>query len=109
MSSHPQPSRARPSFWLRFVRWYFPIAVIVGGIVAFLVDPSVTAAEGAAGVIGAGLAWILFGWLYRKGEEGDNERDVEDAARRYFDEHGEWPTDAQYETFERYGRWSATP
>ena len=97
----------RPSFALRFVRWYFPIAVIIGGIVAFIVNPSTLAAEGAAGVVGAGLAWLLFGWLYRKGAEGDHERDVEDAARAFFDEHGRWPSDEQYARYERSGRWSA--
>jgi hypothetical protein len=108
MSAHPPTSSERPSFALRFVRWYFPLAVIAGGIIAFLANPSVLAAEGAAGVIGAGLAWLLFGWLYRQGEQGDHERDVEDAARTYFDEHGEWPSDRQYASYERSGRWSGS-
>ena len=98
----------RPSFALRFVRWYFPLAVIAGGILVFVLDPSVVAAEGAAGIVGAGLAWLLFGWLYRQGAEGDHDRDVEEAARTYFDEHGRWPSDEQYATYERYGRWSRT-
>jgi hypothetical protein len=29
--------------------------------------------------------------LFRIGVEGDKERDREDAARRFFDEHGRWP------------------
>lgn len=106
MSASPPSPAERPSFWLQFVRWYFPVFVIVGGIVWFAIDPSVLAAEGAAGVVGAGLAWMLFNWLYRKGEEGDHDRDVEDAARDFFDEHGEWPSDEQYANYERSGRWS---
>jgi hypothetical protein len=88
-----------------WIRWYVPIAVILGGIVAYVVDPSTLAAEGAAGVIGAGLAWILFGWLFRKGVEGDAERDVEVAARDYLDRHGDWPSDEATDFFARHGRW----
>ena len=91
---------------LRLVRWYIPIAVIIGGILVFALDRSLLAAEGAAGIVGAGLAWLLFGWLYRQGEAGDHERDVEEAARNYLDEHGEWPTDEQYARDERSGRWA---
>jgi hypothetical protein len=82
-----------------------PAAVVLGGLIAFAVDRSVLAAEGAAGVIGAGLAWWLFGWLYRQGEAGDVERDAEAAARDYFDEHGRWPSDEASAHFVRHGRW----
>ena len=88
-------------------RWGIPLAVILGGIIAFLVSPSMLAAEGAAGVVGAGLAWMLFGYLFRQGQQGEAERDVEDAARDYLDEHGRWPTDEEYENFKRRGRWTA--
>jgi hypothetical protein len=88
-----------------FVRWIFPIAVIVGGIVAFLAGPSLVAAEGAAGVIGAGLAWLLFGWLFRKGVEGEHDRDVEEAGRDFMTERGRWPTDREEAYFSRHGRW----
>ena len=90
---------------LIFVRHVVPALVVLTGIVWFLVDPSVLAAEGAAGVIGAGLAWWLFGWLYRKGVEGETERDEEEAAREFLDEHGRWPTDAESAHFARHGRW----
>ncbi len=83
----------RPSTALIVVRYVIPAVVVLGGIIAFLVDPSVLAAEGAAGVIGAGLAWYLFGWLFRQGVAGDRERDAEDAARAYFNRHGRWPDD----------------
>ncbi len=94
---------------LFLVRWGIPGLVILGGLVAFAVNPSMVNAEGAAGVIGAGLAWILFSLLYRQGEQGDHERDVEEAAREYLDEHGRWPTDEQYATFQRHGRWTLPP
>lgn len=95
----------RPPLILLVVRHVIPAAVVLAGIVWFLIDPSVLAAEGAAGVIGAGLAWWLFGWLYRKGVEGEAERDEEEAAREFLDEHGRWPTDAESAHFARHGRW----
>jgi hypothetical protein len=87
------------------VRHVIPAVVVIGGIVWFAIDPSVLAAEGAAGVVGAGLAWWLFGWLYRKGVEGEADRDEEEAAREFLDEHGRWPTDAESAFFARHRRW----
>ena len=34
---------------------------------------------------------LLLNVLFRYGVAGDSERDDEDAARAYFDEHGHWP------------------
>lgn len=92
-------------FPILFVRHIGPAIVVLAGIVLFAVDRSLLAAEGAAGIIGAGLAWWLFGWLFRQGASGDRERDVEAAARDYLDDHGRWPTDAESAHFARHGRW----
>ena len=92
---------------LLFVRHIGPALVVLAGLLVFALDRSIIAAEGAAGIIGAGIAWWLFGWLFRQGASGDRERDVEAAARDYLDEHGDWPTDAQTAYFARHGRWPA--
>jgi predicted AlkP superfamily pyrophosphatase or phosphodiesterase len=97
----------RPSVTLLLVRHVLPALVVLAGIVIFLADRSILAAEGSAGLVGAGLAWWLFGWLFRKGVEGDADRDEEDAARTFLDEHGRWPTDAETGHFRRHGRWPA--
>jgi len=34
---------------------------------------------------------LLLNVLYRIGVEGDKERDREEEAREYFDQHGRWP------------------
>jgi hypothetical protein len=34
---------------------------------------------------------LLLNVLYRIGMQGDRERDREEEARRFFDEHGRWP------------------
>ena len=74
-----------------FFRHIIPAAVVLGGIIVFAVNRDLIAAEGAAGIIGAGLAVLLLNWLHRIGVAGESERDAEDRARAYFDEYGVWP------------------
>ena len=100
----PEPTDRTP-FTLLLVRHVIPAVVVVGGLVWYAIDPSLLAAEGAAGVVGAGLAWWLFGWLYRRGVEGEVERDDEEAARVFLDDRGRWPTDDESAFYARTGRW----
>lgn len=95
MSAQP-PSADRPqrSRLEIFIRYVLPAVVVVGGLIAFIIDPSLTGAEGAAGIIGAGLAIYLFNWLFRIGLAGERDRDDEERAREYFDKHGYWPDEA---------------
>jgi hypothetical protein len=37
---------------------------------------------------------LLFNVLFRMGLADESDRDREKAARRYFDEHGQWPDEA---------------
>ena len=76
---------------LKFVRYWLPGIVIVGGVVSLIVIGTDWALEGAAGVVGAGIAIWMVNILFRIGASGDRERDEEEAAREYFDEHGRWP------------------
>jgi hypothetical protein len=76
---------------MKIVRVWLPVAVVTVGIVLWAVDPSADRAEGAAGIIGAGLAIWLLNLLFRVGVTGERDRDEEDAARDFFDAHGHWP------------------
>ncbi len=76
---------------LHFTRTWLPAIVVVLGVVLWLLDPTADTALGAAGIIGAGLSIWLLNVLFRIGVKGDVERDQEDDARRFFDEHGYWP------------------
>lgn len=76
---------------LRLIRIWLPAVVVVLGIVLFALDPSADTALGAAGIIGAGLSIWLLNVLFRIGVKGDQERDEEAEARRFFDAHGHWP------------------
>jgi hypothetical protein len=55
---------------MKWVRTWLPVGIIVAGFL---------------------LALWLINLLYRIGVKGDRERDEEDRARAYFDEHGRWP------------------
>jgi hypothetical protein len=71
-----------------FVRYGIPLALLIAGVV--VAGTSGSAAAGAL-FISAATAVLLLNVLYRIGVQGDKERDREEAARRYFDEHGRWP------------------
>jgi hypothetical protein len=75
------------------VRYGIAAALIVAGQVVLIADASPRSAgwEGWALFTGAGLAILLLNGLFRMGVQGDRDREREEAARRYFDEHGRWP------------------
>jgi uncharacterized membrane protein YoaK (UPF0700 family) len=73
---------------LNAVRYGIPVALLIAGVVVGGVSGSVAA---AALFISAATAVLLLNVLYRIGVQGDKERDREEEARRYFDEHGRWP------------------
>lgn len=76
---------------LKFVRYWLPGIVVVGGLVVIAVGGDDIALEGGAAIIGAGLSVALLNFLYRIGVKGDRERDAEAQAREFFDRHGHWP------------------
>ena len=72
---------------LNAVRYGIPAALFIAGMVIWGTG---SVAAGAM-FISAATAVLLLNFLFRIGIEGDKERDREDEARRYFDEHGRWP------------------
>ena len=80
------------SYIMATIRFGLPAALVAAGVavVAFGVggDGSL---EGAFLFLAVGLSVLLLNALFRYGVAGDRERDEEDAARAYFDEHGHWP------------------
>jgi hypothetical protein len=84
-----------PSTQLLFaVRYVMPAVVVLGGLIALIVSPTLTTLEGVARIVGAGLGVALLNWLHRLGVDGDSDRDDEHDARVYFDAHGHWPDEA---------------
>jgi hypothetical protein len=76
---------------LVFVRYVLPAVVTVAGLCVMVIGGDSNALEGGAAIVGAGLSIALLNFLHRVGVSGEHERDEEDAARAYFDEHGRWP------------------
>lgn len=89
-----QSDRLPSSPFIRFLRWWLPAIVVLGGLFVIVIRGfDDIGLEGGAGIIGAGLSILLMNWLWRVGISGDEERDVEDAARAHFDATGRWPED----------------
>ena len=77
---------------MRWVRVWLPLAIIVAGLAAIVVSGgSEVGWEGGTLLIAAGLSVWLLNFFFRVGVKGDRDRDTEDRARAFFDEHGHWP------------------
>lgn len=78
--------------FITFLRYGLPaIVCAVGLLLAALRGFDETGLDAMGALFGAGGAIYLMNVLLRIGVVGDRERDREDAARAYFDEHGRWP------------------
>ncbi len=90
--TEPPPSR---SFGLLVLRYGIGGVMVLAGIVMLIVNPSGLGVDGFAMAVGGGLSVLLINFLYRLGVSGDREREQEERARAYFDEHGEWPEEEE--------------
>jgi len=78
--------------FLQFVRYGLPALIFLAGCVVMAVDSdSQRGVEIGSMLIGSAFAVLLLNFFFRIGIEGDRDRDREEAARVYFDEHGHWP------------------
>jgi hypothetical protein len=93
------PSSERPSRGVLAIRYGIPAAFILAGLVILVLTGD---AVSWAGFTGAGLAILLIGLLVQIGNVGDRERDREEAARAYFEEHGRWPDEEPGPTGRRW-------
>jgi hypothetical protein len=75
------------------VRYGIGAVMVTAGLVMLIVSPAGLGVDGIAMAVGGGLSVLMINFLFRLGVSGDQERAREDAARAYFDEHGEWPVD----------------
>ena len=73
------------------VRYVVPGVIVLAGILALILNRSLTGLEGLAMGLGVGGSVLLLNVLYRVGVTGDLERDREAEARDFLDEHGYWP------------------
>jgi hypothetical protein len=90
MNRRPAPA-PRSSGLTLFVRYGIGTIMVVGGLVLLVVNPGGFGVEGFSMAVGGGLAVLMLNWMFRLGVSGDREREQEEAARGYFDQHGHWP------------------
>jgi hypothetical protein len=105
----PTPATSSSITWrsagLFAVRYGIGGVMVLAGIVVLVAVPGDMGAYGFASSIGAGLSVVLINFLYRLSVSGDREREREEEARRYLDEHGVWPDDDDTQTRTRTRRW----
>jgi hypothetical protein len=87
----PPASSKRSDRTMLAVRYVLPGVIALAGVIVLLFNHSINGLEGFAMGIGVAGSILLLNVLYRVGVSGDRERDDEEAARVYFDEHGRWP------------------
>jgi hypothetical protein len=76
------------------IRYVLPGVIALAGVVVVLAaSDHETGIEIGSMFVGAGIAVFLLNFFFRLGVTGDVEREREEAARVYFDEHGRWPDD----------------
>jgi hypothetical protein len=75
----------------RALRFGLPAAFVIGGLVLlFAVDSRGAEAAGYT-LLGSSALLVLSIVIFRAGLASTEDRDREEAARRFFDEHGRWP------------------
>src|SRR5438105_5519788 len=85
---------------LAATRIWLPVAIALAGVVAIVLGRgrvsnsgdtrSVLSAAGVALLLVALIVWMV-NWMFRMSVQSNREREQEEEARRYFDEHGRWP------------------
>ena len=77
---------------LQFVRYGLPGLIFLAGTVVMAIDHDTQrGVEIGSMLMGSAFAVLLLNVFFRIGVEGESDRDREEAARVYFDEHGHWP------------------
>jgi len=76
------------------IRYGIPLVLFIAGTIVTATAGRVGLAAGAL-FFSAASAVLLLNVLYRIGVEGDKERDREESAREFFDEHGRWPDEPE--------------
>ena len=75
----------------RVVRFGAPGALVVAGLVLVLAVDSRGAEAAGYTLLGSAALLVLSIVIFRAGLASNEDRDREEAARLFFDEHGRWP------------------
>ena len=89
MSESPKLPPSSPA--MTAVRYGIGAVMVGAGLFLLILNPGGFGVDGFALAVGGGLSVLMINYLFRLGVSGDLERDEEERARRFFDEHGHWP------------------
>jgi hypothetical protein len=90
----PQIEEQTPtSVGMLIVRYGLGAIMVIAGVVLLIISPAGLGFDGFALAVGGGLSIVLFNVLFRLGLSSEADREEEEWARNYFDEHLEWPED----------------
>jgi hypothetical protein len=81
------------SLGMLVVRYGLGALMVLGGVILLIISPGGLGVDGFAMAVGGGLSVLLLNALFRLSVSSEADRDEEEQARRYFDEHGEWLED----------------
>ena len=81
------------SLGMLVVRFGLGALMVLGGVILLIISPGGLGVDGFAMAVGGGLSVLLLNALFRLSVSSEADRDAEEQARRYFDEHGEWLED----------------
>lgn len=79
------------SIGLLVVRYGIGLVMVIAGLILLIANPGGFGVDGFALAAGGGGSVLMLNFLFRLGVSGDLERQQEEEARRFFDEHGHWP------------------
>ena len=91
MANRRAPGTSDSKLGMLAVRYGIGGALVLAGLIVLAVNPGGFGIDGFAMAVGSGLSVLLVNFLFRLGVSGDREREREEEARRYFDQHGVWP------------------
>jgi len=77
---------------LNATRVWIPVLIAIAGLAGIVVGhgKNATAGAGVGLVLVAIIVWMI-NWMYRMSIDSNREREREEDARVYFDQHGRWP------------------
>jgi len=92
-TSEPATEAEHTSGGMLIVRYGLGGVMVLGGVAMLILSPAGLGVDGFAMAVGGGLSVLLLNFLYRLSVSSELDREREEQARDYFDEHGDWPED----------------